>query len=155
MVNMKKLIALLLAAALALSLAACGGSKEVELTTDNIEEYLDFDFDYSKVDRQQKIGITFGYTDITCSTYAVQAGDFNNAEVTVEVSLNNGWEVSSSDTACDENNPETLVMTFRIPADGEYTETHDLIASLVFQDPDAQNISYNITSVSGTFTPSR
>ena len=152
---MKKLMALILTAALALCLAACGGTKEVELTKDNIEEYLDFDFDYSEVERQKTIGITFGYTDITCNTYAVQAGDFNNVEVTVEILLNNGWSVSSSDTAYDKNNPEILTMNFRIPVDGEYTKTHDLIASIVFQDPDAQNINYNITSVSGTFTPSK
>lgn len=48
---MRKSLALLLATLMALSLVACGGEakeKEVQLTTDNISDYLAFEFDYSK-----------------------------------------------------------------------------------------------------------
>ena len=155
---MKKTISLLLAIILCLSLCACSdGTKapaEVELTVDNINEYLAFEFDYSKVERESKIGLSFGYTDLTLSTYAVAAGSFSNAEITVEIPLTNGWSVSSGDEAYDENNSDVLVCTFRIPASGTYTDTHDLIASVVFSDPDSSNIRYTVTAVSGTFIPS-
>lgn len=157
---MKKSIIAILALTLILSLAACGGSsepaapQEVQLTTENINDYLALEFDYSKVERETKIGLSFGYTDITLKSYAVAPGSFSNAEITVEVPLTNGWSVSSSDEAYDENNTETLTCTFRLPASGEYTDTHNLIASIVFRDPDSNNVKYTVTSVSGAFIPS-
>lgn len=159
---MKKCLAIILTLVLALSLVACGGEPkettptappEVQLTVDNINDYLAFEFDYSKVERETKLGISFGYTDITMKSYAVSAGSFNNVEITVEIPLTNGWSVSSSDEAYDKNNDEVLVCSFRLPASGEYTNTHDLIASMVYSDPDSNNVRYTITSVSGTFVP--
>ena len=151
---MKKTLLFVLSLAMLLSLCACGGgSKEIPLTVDNIDDYLAFEFDYSKVERERKIGMSFGYTDITMKSYAVSAGSFNDVEITVEIPLTNGWSVTSSDEAYDENNDETLICSFRLPASGEYTDTHSLIASVVFSDPDSNNVKYNITSVSGTFVP--
>ena len=53
---MKKAISILLVLVLCLSMCACGGtSKEIKLTTENIEDYLDFEFamysdgDYEKI----------------------------------------------------------------------------------------------------------
>lgn len=155
---MKKIFALFLAVIMTLSLTACGGetkNKEIQLTTDNISNYLAFEFDYSKVERENTLGISFGYTDITMKSFAVSAGSFDNVEITVEIPLTNGWSVSSSDKAYDENNSEMVICSFRLPASGEYTDTHDLIAAMVYKDPDSSNIKYTITSVSGTFTPSK
>ena len=128
--------------------------KEVELTTDNIKDYLAFEFDYSKVERKEKLGISFGYTDITMNSYSTSAGSFKNVDITVEIPLSYGWSVSSSDEAYNAYNTEVLNCSFRLPASGEYTETHDLIASVYFTNPDSNNIQYTITSVSGTFIPS-
>ena len=153
---MKKIVALLLVLTMCFSLVACGGTKtpsEVQLTVENINDYLAFEFDYSKVKRESKLGISFGYTDITMRSYAISAGSFSNAEITVEIPLTNGWSVSSSDEAYDKNNDEVLVCSFELPVSGEYTDTHELIASMVFSDPDGKNVKYTITSVSGTFIP--
>lgn len=155
---MRKIIAILLV--LLCFLASCGNSStesteiaEIELTTANIEDYLSFEFDYSKVERKKQLGISFGYTDITLRTYATSVGMFNNVEVTVKIELTNGWSVASSDEAYGKNDTEALVCTFRLPNSGEYTTTHDLIASIRYKDPDTKNIKYTITSVSGTFIP--
>lgn len=46
--KMKKIFALFLAVIMTLSLTACGGetkNKEIQLTTDNISDYLAFEFD--------------------------------------------------------------------------------------------------------------
>ena len=151
---MKKIIALLLAALLCFTVCACGGApKTVELTTDNIEEYLSFNFAYGDVERQTKLGISFGYTDLTMKTYAISSGNFENVKITLSVPLKNGWAVSSSDSAYNKADSETLTITFTLPASGELTATHDLIASMVYSNPDNQNINYTITSVTGTFIP--
>ena len=90
---MKKLLALMLAAALALSLVACGGggdggSKEVELTADNIEDYLSLSFETSNLRALNILGTDFGsLQDITISAYAVQGGSFNNVQITFEITL--------------------------------------------------------------------
>lgn len=151
--KMKKIVALLLTFVLCFALCACGGPKEVVLTRENIEEYLAFDFNYGDVERQKKIGLTFGYTDLNVKAYAISSGSFENVKITLSIPLNNGWSVSSSDSAYDKNNDETLTLSFNLPATGEYTSTHDLIASVAFSDPKNQNIRYSITEVSGTFIP--
>lgn len=155
---MRKSLVLLLATLMALSLIACGREakeKEVQLTTDNISDYLAFEFDYSEVERQKKLGISFGNTDITMRSYAVAAGSFNGVSITVEIPLSNGWSVSSVDKAYNENNSEVLICSFRLPSSGEYTDIHHLIASMMYSDPDSRNVKYTITSVSGTFAPSK
>ena len=153
---MKKALSAILLAAALMALCACSSEPEpVELTTDNIEDYLAFSFDYSDVERQTKIGISFGYTDLTLDCYAVASGSFTDASVTVESPLTNGWGVSSADKAYNPDDTETLVCSFRLPANGSYSETHDLIAAIAYSDPDVQNIAYTITEVSGTFTPDK
>ena len=55
---MKKTLALILTAALALSLAACGGSKkpqEIELTTENIGDYISFSGEFTDSEYHQTI----------------------------------------------------------------------------------------------------
>lgn len=159
---MKKCLAIILTLVLTLSLVACGGEPtettptappEVQLTAHNIKDYLAFEFDYSEVESKTKYDFTFGYTDITMKSYAVSSGSFNNVEITVKIYLPFGWYVSSNDKAYDENNTDELVYSFRLPASGEYTTTHDLIASTVWSKPNSNTVSYVITSVSGTFVP--
>lgn len=157
---MKKRIVLLLVLIMTLSLCACGkdagkknddAPKEVELTTDNIEDYLAFTFDYAEVTKKNNVlGIPHGYTEITLSTYAVRGGTFNNVEITVEVPLSVGWEVSSSDKAYVEGDADTLTCSFRLPANGDYSETHDL-SSITAIDPKT-NVKYQITNVSGSYS---
>lgn len=151
---MKKCLILIIALVLMLSLASCGKPKEVELTADNIEDYLSFEFDYSRVERDTKQGFEFGFTDLTVKTYGKVPGSFKDAYVTIEIPLTNGWTVSSNDKAYIKNYPDVLALSFMLPASGDYSTNHDLIASISFTEPNRNNVKYNITSVQGTFIPS-
>lgn len=153
---MKKLLALILAASLAFSLAACGGgdggSKEVELTADNIGDYLSLSLETSNLRAQNILGVNFGsLQDITLSGYAVQGGSFNNVQITFEIQLPEfAFEVAQSDDAYDENNEETLTFTVRLPANGEFSEVHT-VSSSVSYDLGDYDIEYTIKEISGTF----
>ena len=154
---MKKLLALILAASMAFSLAACGGggdegSKEVELTADNIGDYLSLSLETSNLRAQNILGVNLGsLQDITLSGYAVQGGSFNNVQITFEIQLPEfAFEVAQSDDAYDENNEETLTFTVRLPANGEFSEVHT-VGSSVSYDLGDYDIEYTIKEISGTF----
>ncbi|NBI68332.1 hypothetical protein D1646_16300 [Pseudoflavonifractor sp. 60] len=161
---MKKLLAFILAAALALSLVACGGGgdggrKEVELTADNIEDYLSLSLETSNLRAHNILGTNFGsLQDITISAYAVQGGSFNNVQITFEIplpTLGSSVElftVAESDDAYDENNETTLTLTVRLPANGEFSEVHTVGSSLSYN-LDDYDIEYMIKEISGTFAP--
>ena len=161
---MKKLLALMLAAALALSLVACGGggdggSKEVELTADNIEDYLSLSFETSNLRALNILGTDFGsLQDITISAYAVQGGSFNNVQITFEIPLPTLgdsyalFKVAASDDAYDQNNETILAFTVRLPANGEFSEVHTVGSDLSYN-LDDYDIEYIITEISGTFNP--
>ena len=161
---MKKLLALMLAAALALSLVACGGggdggSKEVELTADNIEDYLSLSFETSNLRALNILGTDFGsLQDITISAYAVQGGSFNNVQITFEIPLPTLgdsyalFKVAASDDAYDQNNETILAFTVSLPANGEFSEVHTVGSDLSYN-LDDYDIEYTITEISGTFNP--
>ncbi len=68
---MKKLLTLMLAAALALSLVACGGgNKGTELTVDNYEQYLDLN-----------IGVSTGNTSIGYATFVMDSTGTKGGQV--------------------------------------------------------------------------
>lgn len=162
----------MLAAALTVSLVACGGSgggdggskenegsKEVELTADNIEEYLSLSLETSNLRAHNILGTNFGsLQDITISAYAVQGGSFNNVQITFEIPLPTLgdsyalFKVAESDDAYDENNETTLAFTVRLPANGEFSEVHTVGSSLSYN-LDDYDVEYTITEISGTFNP--
>ncbi|MBE6895493.1 MAG: hypothetical protein E7477_00185 [Ruminococcaceae bacterium] len=125
---------------------------EITLTKDNIRKYLIISGQYGKIERQQKIGITFGYSDFTINIDPAVPGSFYNASITLQVALTKEWDVSSSDPAYSENDGY-LTTTIKIPAHGSKEETHSLIANIVFGDHNNQNVRINVLSVSGTFVP--
>ena len=168
---MKKLLALMLAAALALSLVACGGGggdggskeneggKEVELAADIIEDYLSLSLETSNLRAHNILGTNFGsLQDITISAYAVQGGSFNNVQITFEIPLPTLgdsyalFKVAESDDAYDEDNETTLAFTVRLPANGEFSEVHTVGSSLSYN-LDDYDVEYTITEISGTFDP--
>lgn len=120
-------------------------TSEIPLTVDNLEDYLAIEFDFSKDGY---------YADVTMETFAVAAGGFNNVKISVEIDLPWGWVLSSGDEMYDGEETSNFSYTFRLPASGEYTETHHSTVSFSydFVDPDG-DINYTITSVSGTFAP--
>lgn len=124
----------------------------ITLTTDNIRDYLTIHGVYGKIERETKIGIPFGYSDIKISTYPVVPGDFYNAEITLKLFLTDGWDVSSSDPAYSDNDGY-LTTTIKLPPNGNTEKVHDLIASMVFSNHNNSYVNVRVVSVSGTFVP--
>lgn len=121
--------------------------KPVELATGNIQSYLLISLEYSK----PETGDIYSRSDISLKMYPVKGGTFENVELTVEVPICIGWNVSSSDKAYDEANDDTLICTIKLPASGTYEETHQIIGFTII-DPSIGSRFY-IKSVKGTFIP--
>ena len=126
--------------------------KEVELTADNIDSYLSMNFSYSEMKEESIIIDTVYLTDVVLNTYPTIGGTFNNVTITVSILLesNMGWEVNPNDNAAKTSGDGYLSFSFRLPADGDHTESHKIqsIFGVILND----DISYKITDVSGTFT---
>ncbi len=163
---MNKILCLILVFVLIFSLASCNGkttgedtaesvvstAKEIELTKDNIDDYLIISGQYSKIEREYSLGISFGYSDFTINVEPAVSGKFNKASIVLRVKLTYGWSVSSSDPAYSESN-EYLTTTIRLPYNGTKNEIHSLIASFAYDNHNNQNVEVEIVSVTGTFVP--
>ena len=127
-------------------------STEVTLSASNINEYLNISGQYGKIERETKIGVSFGYSDFTINIDPAVPGQFYNTSITLKVGLTHGWDVSSSDPAFSEKDG-CLTTTIKLPANGSKEETHSLIASISYGNHNNQNVKIHIVSVSGTFVP--
>ena len=127
-------------------------STEVTLSASNINEYLNISGQYGKIERETKIGISFGYSDFTINIDPAVPGQFYNTSITLKVDLTYGWDVSSSDPAFSENDGY-LTTTIKLPANGSKEEIHSLIASISYDNHNNRDVKIQIVSVSGTFVP--
>lgn len=125
---------------------------EVTLSTNNITEYLDISGQYGKIERETKVGISFGYSDFTINIDPTVPGNFYNVSITLKVALTRGWDVTSSDPAFSKNDGY-LTTTIKLPANGSKEEVHSLIASMSYGNHNNQDVKIQIVSVSGTFVP--
>lgn len=128
-------------------------NQEIELTEDNISSYLSINFSYSEMEETPFFDSHTLYSmDVVLNTYPTIGGSFNNVDITVTVPLedNMGWEVKGGDNAAKTSGDGYLSFSFRLPADGNYTESHGIssIFGVILND----DIQYKITDVSGTFT---
>lgn len=127
-------------------------NQEIELTEDNISSYLSMDFSYSEMEETPFFSNTLYSMDVVLNTYPTIGGSFNNVDITVTVLLedNMGWEVDGGDNAAKTSGDGYLSFSFRLPANGNYTESHGIssIFGVILND----DIRYEITDVSGTFT---
>lgn len=149
---MKRIISVVLLAVLCCSLCSCGKTKEVELTTENIGEYLEIDTTYGKHETHKSIGINFTYTDVYLKLYPIVSASFNNVEITLEIACPSEWKVTSSDSAYEKANDTRMVLTFKLPADGKYEETHNIGRAMWAKAPE-KDCTVKIISVSGTVIP--
>ncbi len=157
---MKNVFTLLLALVMCLSiLVACGEPEPIELTQDNISQYLRirayFDSNY---ETERKIVGYFGYGRLIIECYPVQKGSFQNVSFVVQSEINSesSWDFSSSDPAYEENrNPKRICSEFILPASGEMSNSHRIIACDLYGYPEAPFGEINLLAfaVTGTFIP--
>ena len=164
--NMKKFLSVFaIVLLISICLTSCEASKEqnketpieetpieVTLSTSNINEYLNISGQYGKIERETKIGISFGYSDFTINVDPTVPGNFYNVSITLKVLLTRGWNIASSDPAFSENDGY-LTTTIKLPANGSKEEIHSLIASMSYGNHNNQDVKIQIVSVSGTFVP--
>ncbi len=172
---MKKVLALLLALSLVFALCACGGEAEekkeeeskknpaIKLTSYTVPDYLAFNVTPKDVKDESYVDYFNRYQNAASSTlelklYPTQAGSFSQVKITAEITLQKGWRVDSSDPGYSEDNENVLTVNIVLPASGEYTETHKIVAGgdlePAFDDPIGSNFKVKIVSVEGTFTKS-
>ena len=156
---MKRILALILVIALCLGLCACGGGKTtVDLTKENIEEYLDFSVSHSSARIQQTnimgVNLSFSEVDVFLKIYPTVPGGFENVSISMKIHCPNNWEVDSSDREYDPNDTSTMTFTVDLPANGEYNETHTIGRSYYAAAP-SEICSIEIVDVSGSFISSK
>ena len=129
---MKKWIALLLAAALCLSLGACSSkgngktANEVELTTENILDYLNIEITYEKTGKISILGKPEMVETITI--YPVQGGSFKNVKLLItgfpKVWTADSSELGSSFSQNADSSMKQTLTKITLPSNGNYTCTH-------------------------------
>lgn len=164
---MKKLITLLFAIVMCISLVACGEkstskqtSNEIQLTVDNIYTYLNITGKYEDSYYERGVLYYSSYSTVALETYGVQSGTFENVVLEVKAQLPDGhsvlesWEVKTDDSAYNATDPTILSFSIRLPSDGRFNDTHNIICE---QNSDKLEGScdFEIVSVSGKFVPAR
>lgn len=156
---MKKLLALMLAAALALSLVACGGgdgsggaaSKGVELTTENITDYIALSGEFTESEYHQTILYYVSTSIIDFQAYSTVSGSFENVEITVRANIDDTGVLNEQWHLADSEEPG-VEFTFKLPANGNYTHSYGIEC-----DRNSGKLKgscdFTIVSVSGTYMP--
>ncbi len=148
---MKRVIPLVLVMAMTLlTLSGCAdGGKQVELTKENIYDYLEIGTSYGEYKTHTTIGVAFTDVDVYLKVYPVVSATFENVEITAEISCPIGWKVNSSDSAYSKSDVTVMKFTFRLPSDGRFEETHSIGRSSWKAAPN-EDCKIKIISVTGT-----
>ena len=171
---MKRCVSIILAVIFVFSLTSCGGggngsatstsnaSKEptpVQLTVDNIKDYVAFEFDYDEVKKETVSYFDYSYylTALNLNAYTTVDGNFSNLQIQIEVTAPFTWTFPTDSKGYDSKNDEIIYCSFRIPSSGDYSASYKLRADFSYSSMDLkpQRVQYTITSVSGTFTPNK
>lgn len=151
---MKKALALILTAALALSLAACGGSKkpqEIELTTENIGNYISFSGEFTDSEYHQTILYYVSTSTIDFQAYSTAAGAFSNVEITLRANIDNEGAIGEKWHLADAEDTG-VEFTFKMPSSGDYSHSYSIEC-----DRNTSKLKgscdFTVVSVSGTYTP--
>lgn len=131
----------------------------VELTTDNLKDYIKVEFEYSDCESTYGDKIIAGRAKMTITIQPRYAGTFENVTFTLK-RLHTGlgqWMVASGDSAADDQSTDYPFIFFEeidLPSNGELTETHNLIAFRIPGKLDNDTpTAYYVEAASGTFVP--
>lgn len=165
-----------------LALCACGADKSVELTNENIGEYLHVEVN----SEQSGTGNPWqgkAWNPImkqTVNIYPIQGGSFNNVVLYIYIpGTNDDWELIDGDSyieQCKDENSTWYGLTYLkivLPADGNYTASYSYEGSAIAEIPETKQTdsffkdegftagqikAFNLfeegtKAVQGTFTP--
>ena len=156
---MKKFISLLLAIILCFSMCACGASsapaapKAVELTKDNIGDYISISGEYKNGDYHSTILYYVSTADLDFKAYSTVAGSFSNVEITVRADLSEKTgALSEKWHMADSEDKSKVEFTFKMPASGDYSTSYSIECDRATWKLSG-SAKLEIVSVSGTFTP--
>ena len=156
---MKKFISMLLAVILCLSMCACGASsspaapKEIELTKDNIGDYITISGEYKNGDYHSTILYYVSTADLDFKAYSTVAGSFSNVEITVRADLSEKTgAIGEKWHMADSEDKSKVEFTFKMPANGDYSTSYGIECDRATWKLSG-SAKLEIVSVSGTFTP--
>ena len=146
---MKKFLALLLAVIMCLTFSSCGEPKPVELTVENIDEYLSGRIIYG----QAFLGVQ---VPITVEISPKVSGTFENVKLVFSEPLPaRTWQLVESDSSYkyvkekienDRSGRNYLITEINLPANGQYSEKHEMETYLISGEldkvPDESEISF-------------
>ncbi len=183
---MKRMLVLLLALVMLLSMCGCQSNptptettkaKEIQLTVDNIEEYITLSFQVKDVERKDGgLYITAGGT-VEFQAYSIQPGAFSNVNIVIHPLLFQDCRTCGDDPVIPsykdifgygysfdddsrEYNDSTEKISFTLPSSGNYSTQYMLNCCYCDYDThprplkDGMFLDYTIISVTGTFIPS-
>lgn len=156
---------MVLAIILCLSMCACGGSgstaaptepaapKEIELTKDNIGDYISISGEYKNGDYHSSLLYYISTADLEFKAYSTVAGSFSNVQITVRADLSekNG-SLSEKWHMADSEDKSKVEFTFKMPANGDYSTSYSIECDRATWKLSG-SAKLEIVSVSGTFTP--
>ena len=159
---MKKIIAMLLVLVLCLSICACSSTpstpstpKEIELTKDNINEYISISGEYKNGDYHSSLLYYISTADLDFKAYSTVAGSFSNVEITVRADLSEKdgalgeeWHMADAD------DNSKVEFTFKMPANCNYSTSYSIECDRATWKLSG-TAKLEIVSVSGTFTPNK
>lgn len=127
-------------------------SFEVELTPENIREYLNFSFEKINHETSSILGHSSWTTEKQMTIYPIQSGNFNNVEITLKFIIYNHIAVHEPSNVVVEEIDDLddyVYYTFKLPAYGDFDEIFRYGGLLFEQDNAFEN--FQVESVTGTF----
>ena len=135
---MKKLSILILVFIMCTTFSSCGVSKEVVLTTENINDYLSIR--YICGEPQHPLNALHAYVPVTIEITPKEEGTFENVELNLFQYLSRGksvWKVVDNDSSYKYGKRYTvpgekleihqyLVTKISLPSNGKYSEKHTM-----------------------------
>jgi len=127
--------------------------KEIELTKDNIGEYITISGEYKNGDYHSSLFYYISTAELDFKAYSTVAGTFSNVEITVRANLSKEMgALSEKWHMADSEDKSKVQFTFKMPANGNYSTSYSI-------ECDRQTLKLagaaklEIVSVSGTFKP--
>lgn len=175
---MKKMLAILLLATLAISICACGSNgiklnedgyldtiiiednnnsyeesdNNIELTTSNIEDYLQIELSDANWDWHQDFYRNYySCSDLIVRTYPITSGTFENVNITLELTAPDTWLFCDTEYKAHniDTYPQSKEINIVLNKNGETTYSYVIVNSNASKVVPS-TYSYQITSVSGT-----